>query len=139
MDRKTIWSNVVGTGLDPKPLENKVESVNGKTGTVNLSAEDVGAFPAKGSTTAHVRMSVLNSNTVNTSTLCLKKTDGSNYASILCSEKTANGKTPITFNPHESAILRGLADPEQDNDAANKRFVLQAIDEAFGGLLDGKY
>ena len=43
MDRETIWSNVVGTGLDPKPLENKVESVNGKTGAVKLSAEDVGA------------------------------------------------------------------------------------------------
>lgn len=44
MDRETIWSNVVGTGIDPKPLKNKVTSVNGKTGEVNLTAKDVGAL-----------------------------------------------------------------------------------------------
>ena len=44
MDRETHWSNVVGTGTNPEPLRNKVTSVNGKTGEVNLTADDVGAL-----------------------------------------------------------------------------------------------
>ena len=44
MDGNRRWSNVIGTGLDPEPLKNKVESVNGKTGDVELTAKDVGAL-----------------------------------------------------------------------------------------------
>ncbi len=41
-----IWGNTIGTGIDKENLENKVTSVNNKTGVVNLTAEDVGALPS---------------------------------------------------------------------------------------------
>lgn len=44
MNGKRSWSNVIGTGIDPDPLKNKVTSVNGQTGDVVLNAEDVGAL-----------------------------------------------------------------------------------------------
>ena len=44
MNSEPIWSNSVGTGVDIDKLKNKVTSVNGKTGDVELTAKDVGAL-----------------------------------------------------------------------------------------------
>lgn len=39
----------------------------------------------------------------------------------------------------KDVVIGGIADPERDNDAATKGFVARMIDEAFGGLINGKY
>ena len=43
-DKNAIWGNTLETGLNKDELENKVTSVNGKTGAVKLTAEDVKAL-----------------------------------------------------------------------------------------------
>lgn len=42
-DNNAIWGNTLETGLNKNELKNKVTSVNGKTGAVELTAADVGA------------------------------------------------------------------------------------------------
>jgi hypothetical protein len=44
MSNRPIIGNTVGTGFDVDRLKNRVTSVNGKTGDVKLSANDVGAL-----------------------------------------------------------------------------------------------
>ena len=43
-DNNAIWGNTLETGLNKDELKNKVTSVNGKTGAVKLTAEDVKAL-----------------------------------------------------------------------------------------------
>ena len=42
-DNNAIWGNTLETGLNKNELKNKVTSVNGQTGDVELTASDVGA------------------------------------------------------------------------------------------------
>lgn len=44
MSNRPIIGVTVGTPLNPKKISGAVESVNGKTGAVDLTAEDVGAL-----------------------------------------------------------------------------------------------
>ena len=109
------------------------------------TAKDVKAIPEGGDPSAPVEFQEVHAEVVRADELTITAEDeGEKSISLWYGGKTADGKRRVVDIVDEEhnrpgTIFRGIADPEQEDDAANKRYVAEAIAEALGGIENGAY
>lgn len=118
-----------------------VQSVNGIGGSnIELLAEDVGALPVTGGKIESPDVGGYTN--IQPSNIALSKDNAGDIGFFIDASESENFKPIACFyglTGDELTVLRNIAQPEGDSDAANKQYVDDAIAAAIGTAIGGSY